>query len=334
MDEKPPPPTIIVSDWEEGPGAIPKRPFTVQPNRNNSYPFNTRPRTYPAAEVDFVSVDTVSHEGQNETTMADLSSEKCSQSSSPFDLNFSRRPEEEHAQLTVTLQKSRSLPSTTSYGYEMPVTEFTGKIRRKKSRLFCRRKAVAYMKSPLGHDVQGEKRLRQMVQQGNYEEVQSILQDGTNPNRADEKGRAPLHFGVTKGYREIVQLLLDGGSDVNQKDGLGNTPLHLACVGSQVDVVTVLLEAGANCHELDGSGHTPIHLAKSRLNHLRGSSSEASRQEVFKLLGMLRVYMACTGRQEHISKLDNLSQKLQNNHSQKGMDEIQDILDSFTKMNL
>lgn len=56
-----------------------------------------------------------------------------------------------------------------------------------------------------------------------------------------------------------------------------------ACIGSQIEMVTVLLEAGANCHELDGSGHTPIHLAKSRLHHLRGSLSEATRQEVFKV---------------------------------------------------
>lgn len=38
--------------------------------------------------------------------------------------------------------------------------------------------------------------------------VLSILQEGTNPNRADDKGRAAIHFGVTKGHRGIGELLI------------------------------------------------------------------------------------------------------------------------------
>lgn len=38
--------------------------------------------------------------------------------------------------------------------------------------------------------------------------VQTILQEGTNPNRADEKGRAAIHFGVTKGHKEIGEYVL------------------------------------------------------------------------------------------------------------------------------
>ena len=33
--------------------------------------------------------------------------------------------------------------------------------------------------------------------------VRRLLDDGTNPNRADEKGRAALHFAVTKGSHEM-----------------------------------------------------------------------------------------------------------------------------------
>lgn len=162
MERKLRPPTIVVSDWEEGQGtgAIPKR-TSVAPTNTTNYmlSYNTRLQTSSsnASEVDFISAENVSNEEQNETTMADLSSEKCPEGpsahlQSKFDLNLSHWSSSE----TPVLQKSQRLPNSSTLGYEMPVTEFTGKIRRKKSRLHCRRKAVAYLKSPLGHDIQGK----------------------------------------------------------------------------------------------------------------------------------------------------------------------------------
>lgn len=156
MERKLRPPTIVVSDWEEG--AIPKRTSTAQTNqRNYVLPYNTRSQVNSTAEVDFISAESATNAEQNETTMADLSSEKCLEGSSAnlrskFDLNLSHWSSGETPQLHYT----QSLPTSSTLGYEMPVAEFTGKIRRKKSRLHCRRKAVAYLKSPLGHDIQGK----------------------------------------------------------------------------------------------------------------------------------------------------------------------------------
>ncbi|XP_038068415.1 ankyrin repeat domain-containing protein 54-like [Patiria miniata] len=220
---------------------------------------------------------------------------------------------------------------------ENTLHDFVGKIRRPKSRLYCRRGAVVLAKNPLGKDLKGERKLRHAASKGDVEEVRRLLEDGINPNRSDDKGRAPLHFAVTKGCLNMVQVLLDKGADVNQKDGLGNTPLHLAVFSNHMGVVTTLLESGANTHELDREGHTPVHLARSRLRHIKDSCGIPSVQlqnEVMQLVSMLKVYMTSMGLSEHIRRLDQLSLQVQQSTTTEQVDAIEDILNSFTTLSL
>ncbi|KAM4881601.1 ankyrin repeat domain-containing protein 54 isoform 3-T3 [Thomomys bottae] len=167
--------------------------------------------------------------------------------------------------------------------------------------------------------------------------VQQLLDDGTDPCAADDKGRTALHFASCNGNDQIVQLLLDHGADPNQRDGLGNTPLHLAACTNHVPVITTLLRGGARVDALDRAGRTPLHLAKSKLNILQEGHSqclEAVRVEVKQIIHMLREYLERLGQHEQRDRLDDLCTRLQMTSTKEQVDEVTDLLASFTSLSL
>ncbi|KAF6338769.1 ankyrin repeat domain 54 [Rhinolophus ferrumequinum] len=166
---------------------------------------------------------------------------------------------------------------------------------------------------------------------------QQLLEDGADPCAADDKGRTALHFASCNGNDQIVQLLLDHGADPNQRDGLGNTPLHLAACTNHVPVITTLLRGGARVDALDRAGRTPLHLAKSKLNILQEGHSqclEAVRLEVKQIIQMLREYLERLGRHEQRERLDDLCTRLQMTSTREQVDEVTDLLASFTSLSL
>ncbi|NXL74338.1 ANR54 protein, partial [Leptocoma aspasia] len=202
---------------------------------------------------------------------------------------------------------------------------------------------------PTGKEAHGERRapgaaapLRTCLSFGRLrtglrEGVQQLLEDGTDPCAADDKGRTALHFASCNGNDHIVQLLLDHGADPNQRDGLGNTPLHLAACTNHVPVITTLLRGGARVDALDRAGRTPLHLAKSKLNILQegfSHSLEAVRLEVKQIIQMLREYLDRLGRHEQKEQLDDLCSRLQMTSTKEQVDEVTDLLASFTSLSL
>uniref|UniRef100_A0A8B9MYV8 Ankyrin repeat domain-containing protein 54 n=1 Tax=Accipiter nisus TaxID=211598 RepID=A0A8B9MYV8_9AVES len=174
---------------------------------------------------------------------------------------------------------------------------------------------------PTGKESHALKRLREAANSNDLDTVQQLLEDGTDPCAADDKGRTALHFASCNGNDHIVQLLLDHGADPNQRDGLGNTPLHL---GARVDA-------------LDRAGRTPLHLAKSKLNILQeglSHSLEAVRLEVKQIIQMLREYLERLGRHEQKEQLDDLCSRLQMTSTKEQVDEVTDLLASFTSLSL
>nr|XP_055230578.1 ankyrin repeat domain-containing protein 54 isoform X2 [Gorilla gorilla gorilla] len=136
---------------------------------------------------------------------------------------------------------------------------------------------------------------------------------------------------------ETVQLLLDHGADPNQRDGLGNTPLHLAACTNHVPVITTLLRGGARVDALDRAGRTPLHLAKSKLNILQEGHAqclEAVRLEVKQIIHMLREYLERLGQHEQRERLDDLCTRLQMTSTKEQVDEVTDLLASFTSLSL
>ncbi|XP_060705330.1 ankyrin repeat domain-containing protein 54 [Hemiscyllium ocellatum] len=212
--------------------------------------------------------------------------------------------------------------------------ELTGKmgVNRLKRQVKVHRKAC-----PLGKDIHAQKRLREAANANEVDIVSQLLECGTEPCVADDKGRTALHFASCNGNSSIVQLLLDHGADPNQRDGLGNTPLHLAACTNHVPVITTLLRGGARVDALDRAGRTPLHLARSKLNILQDGHSrslEALRVEVKQIIQMLREYLERLGNHQETEQLDDLCTKLQMTSTKEQVDEVADLLSSFTTLSL
>nr|XP_033785457.1 ankyrin repeat domain-containing protein 54 isoform X1 [Geotrypetes seraphini] len=201
------------------------------------------------------------------------------------------------------------------------------------------RSARLYRRSqnPLGKDLHVLKRLREAANANDLETVERLLEGGADPCAADDKGRTALHFASCNGNDRIVYLLLRHGADPNQRDGLGNTPLHLAACTNHIPVITTLLQGGARVDALDRAGRTPLHLAKSKLNILQDGHSqslEALRLEVKQIIQMLREYLEKLGQHEQKEQLDDLCSRLQMTSTKEQVDEVTDLLASFTSLSL
>lgn len=88
---------------------------------------------------------------------------------------------------------------------------------------------------------------------------------------------------------------------------------------------------------LDRAGRTPLHLAKSKLNILQEGHSqclEAVRLEVKQIIQMLREYLERLGRHEQRERLDSLCTRLQMTSTREQVDEVTDLLASFTSLSL
>ncbi|KAF3700563.1 Ankyrin repeat domain-containing protein 54 [Channa argus] len=190
---------------------------------------------------------------------------------------------------------------------------------------------------PIGKNIYACKRLREAANSNDIDTVRKLLQDDTDPCAADDKGRTALHFSSCNGNENIVQLLLSHGADPNQRDSLGNTPLHLAACTNHVPVITTLLRGGARVDALDRAGRTPLHLARSKLNILQEGESrslETLRGEVTQIIQMLREYLNLMGQSEAKERLEHISTQLQQTRTKEQVDEVTDLLASFTSLSL
>lgn len=190
---------------------------------------------------------------------------------------------------------------------------------------------------PIGKDIYAVRRLREAANSNDIDTVRKLLQEDVDPCAADDKGRTALHFSSCNGNESIVQLLLSHGADPNQRDSLGNTPLHLAACTNHVPVITTLLRGGARVDALDRAGRTPLHLARSKLNILQEGDSrslETLRGEVTQIIQMLREYLNLMGQSEAKERLEHISTQLQHTRTKEQVDEVTDLLASFTSLSL
>lgn len=97
--------------------------------------------------------------------------------------------------------------------------------------------------------------------------VASLLQQGADPNAADQYGLTPLHYAATADA-ESVKLLLAHGARPNSRDQSGQTPLHRSLLYAwtgRFDVKTIartLIDAGAMVNVKDKGNATPLTYAK------------------------------------------------------------------------
>ena len=97
--------------------------------------------------------------------------------------------------------------------------------------------------------------------QENTQNVQLLLDAGTDVNHASSAGHTPLHIAVIKSNINIVTLLLDQNADVNIRNSCHQTPLHIAVNTGEEPIIQKLLSHKADPSLKDEVGNTSLHLA-------------------------------------------------------------------------
>ena len=105
----------------------------------------------------------------------------------------------------------------------------------------------------------GQSPIHLFAQHGAVEELNGLIESGTNVDERDEVGRTALHGAAYFGHVNAAKVLLGNGADKNALDSRGNTPLHIAF--ECFDVAKYLLKKGADLNARNSNGRTPLHEA-------------------------------------------------------------------------
>ncbi|CAL4969300.1 unnamed protein product [Urochloa decumbens] len=79
--------------------------------------------------------------------------------------------------------------------------------------------------------------------------VKYLLDNGADPDKADDDGLAPLHSAAGIGDCEMIELLLAKGAYVDPLAVECGTPLHIACKERQAAAMKILLDHNADCNK-------------------------------------------------------------------------------------
>jgi ankyrin repeat protein len=91
--------------------------------------------------------------------------------------------------------------------------------------------------------------------------VSLLLQQGASVFDHDRANQTALHWAAERGHVEVAEELLDNGADLSAVDRKGSTPLHLGAANRFPAMVSLLLERGASTSAKDGDAKTPLHVA-------------------------------------------------------------------------
>ncbi|GFF39799.1 hypothetical protein IFM58399_05702 [Aspergillus lentulus] len=95
------------------------------------------------------------------------------------------------------------------------------------------------------------------IENGQYNLVELLLENGANPNAREDRNRTPFFWATTRSicgttqdiyapghYNDTIELLLQFGADPNLTDDEGNTPLALAAAIGNEEFVKLVVESG------------------------------------------------------------------------------------------
>ena len=96
-------------------------------------------------------------------------------------------------------------------------------------------------------------------------DVRALVQAKADPHaRIDAMGATPLYIACHHGHADCVEEMCFGGAQVDLRMRDGSTALHVGAKGMHAEVVRVLLEAKASPDAQSNKGFTPLHSACGR----------------------------------------------------------------------
>jgi ankyrin repeat protein len=92
---------------------------------------------------------------------------------------------------------------------------------------------------------------------GRSEEVNLLLEKGTDPNVKDKNGNTALHIAARKGNLQAIQFLISEGAIIDAQNNNGDTALHMATLDGQAGSIQTLLKNNASPNIKNNDGYTP-----------------------------------------------------------------------------
>ncbi|NIP69575.1 MAG: hypothetical protein GTO04_10470 [Planctomycetales bacterium] len=134
--------------------------------------------------------------------------------------------------------------------------------------------------------------LLRAIEENQVEGVIEALQNGADPNVAQEGKLPPLHLAASLGFVEVAEALIKRRADVNLMstyssqgpDGEvqtrpGRTALHMAITGNHLEVAQLLIQHNAQVNTKNAHGMTPLDLATSKGNFLEQLQAKETEPE-------------------------------------------------------
>lgn len=112
-----------------------------------------------------------------------------------------------------------------------------------------------------------QEKFNKAVRLGDLNDIETLLDAGADPARADAQGNTPLHIAASLGMVVTLRLLLQEKTvDVDARNAKGETPLHAAVQGGFGNTAALeeLLAHGADVSLRDNHGKTALMLADTR----------------------------------------------------------------------
>lgn len=115
----------------------------------------------------------------------------------------------------------------------------------------------------------GRSELHYASNDGDFNKVKSLIENGEDVNLKDKEGWTPLHFAAQSQNAFIALLLIEAGAEIDACNLHGNTPLFNAVFNYTTDgsVIELLRKHKANPYKSNNYGQTPVGLARLIANY-------------------------------------------------------------------
>ena len=95
------------------------------------------------------------------------------------------------------------------------------------------------------------------IRENNLDEIKLLIENGTDIEGKDHRGRRPLAQAVVSGKLDVMKFFIENGADINARNDDGTTPLMNASgLNDRLDEMKLLIENGADLNSIDNSGLT------------------------------------------------------------------------------